>query len=103
MNRMADVVDSPAIAIAPGIGNVHRPEIVAERCTTEFTARLVLECDASRVLKEQQAEGVGNRALESGRRRHEFAWIPIEPGLGLYCARLRVAGVCSKREHEDER
>src|SRR5215204_10379 len=103
MNRVADVVHPPTVAVVPSIGDFHRPAVVAEKRTTQLTTRLPLEGDPSRVFDEQQSKGVGNRALEGGRRRRQFAWIPIDLGNVGYWARLRIGGVCSEREHEDER
>ena len=43
MYRMADVVDAPAIAVAPRVRDSHGPCVVAEKITAEFPTRLVLK------------------------------------------------------------
>src|SRR5690606_853865 len=43
VNRMADVVDQPPVAIAPGVWHLHRTAIVREERAAEFAARLLLE------------------------------------------------------------
>jgi hypothetical protein len=71
--RVPDVVDAPAVAVTPCVGNSQRPRVVTEEVSAKLATRFVLERNSGDVLDHQQAQGVRDGPFPGRGSRCEIA------------------------------
>jgi len=91
--------NTAAVSVSPRIRNFQRSNVVPKKRSTEFASCFVLEGDSSRVLEEEQTQGVGDRTFPGGRRRCKLAGVLAWRDLRM----ARILRMCPSRCREDDR